>query len=166
MLGRALRKPLLAAAVTGALASLAALAAGQGQVALAAGQGKDIAAARSTGRGGPRVAATGDQLRVNPFPGTPDASPQSEIIFSALAQSDLASVTVVGSRSGRHTGHLITLPDHAGAAFVPDRPFTPGEHVRVMAALTSPQAGTASGPPGATHLTFSFSVLVPVAMPS
>jgi hypothetical protein len=108
-------------------------------------------------------AEPGNQLHVIPFPGTPDVSPQSTIIFSALSPSDVSSVSVLGSRSGRHTGHLSILPDHAGTAFLPDHPFTPGEHVQVGAALTSPRAGTASGAPGATHLSFSFTVAVPAS---
>src|SRR5436305_11770736 len=83
-------------------------------------------------------------LRVIPFPGTPDSSPSSQVIFSALAPSDLRSVTVVGSRSGRHRGRLQALPAAAGTSFVPAREFTPGETVHVTAVLSSPQAGTAS----------------------
>jgi hypothetical protein len=170
MLGRALRIPLLATVVTGAMASPVALAAEQVRALPASGA---YLKAISTGTLVPveagsaqaAAAAASNDLRVVPFPGTPDASPQSQVIFSALAQSDLGSVTVLGSQSGLHQGHVITLPDQAGAAFVPDHPFTPGEQVRVSAALTSPQAGTASGAPGATHLNFSFSVAVPVRLP-
>src|SRR5205085_118555 len=50
------------------------------------------------------------------------------------------------------------LPAGAGAEFKPDRPFTAGETVRVIAGLTSRRAGTASGAPGATRLSFSFRV--------
>ncbi|HZU59551.1 MAG TPA: arylsulfotransferase family protein, partial [Solirubrobacteraceae bacterium] len=102
------------------------------------------------------LAASG--LRVIPFPGTPDASPSSSVIFSALSPAEVRSVTVQGTRSGRHGGRLVQLPDGAGTAFVPDRRFAPGEQVRVSASLASPAAGTASGQPGATRLTFSFGV--------
>jgi hypothetical protein len=102
-------------------------------------------------------------LHVIPFPGTPDASPESQIIFSSLTPSDLRSVSVSGSASGAHAGQMLALPDNAGTAFAPDRPFTPGEHVRVTARLTSPAAGTASGDPGATTLIFSFSVAIPAS---
>ncbi len=157
MTGRALRKALLAAAVIGAIASPVALAAGH-RVAL-----PTRAAAPDAGA---LAQAASDQLDVNPFPGTPDASPQSRIIFSSLAQSDLASVGVLGSQSGPHPGHLTTLPDNAGVAFVPDRPFTPGERVQVSASLTSAEAGTASGAPGAMHLGWSFTIAQPVTLPS
>ncbi len=97
-------------------------------------------------------------LHVIPFPGTPDASRVSTVIFSSLRPSDISMVVVTGSSSGLHTGHLTALPDHAGTAFVPGSPFTPGERVDVTATLTSRAAGTASGDPGATALKFSFTV--------
>jgi hypothetical protein len=100
-------------------------------------------------------------LHVVPFPGTPDASPSSHIIFSSLRRSEIRTVAVLGSASGVHTGRLTALPDGAGTAFLPSHAFTPGERVRVTATLSSPAAGTASGDPGATALDFSFTVAVP-----
>ncbi len=99
-------------------------------------------------------------LHVIPFPGTPDAAASSDIIFSSLRPSDIRSVTVTGSSSGVHAGRLQALPDRAGTAFVPSGQFTPGEHVSVTALLTSASAGTASGAPGQTTLSFSFTVAV------
>jgi hypothetical protein len=64
--------------------------------------------------------------------------------------------------SGRHVGHLVGLPDGAGTAFVPDHPFITRESVNVTAVLRSPIAGTASGAPGATRLSFSFRVAAPL----
>src|SRR5207302_1138576 len=101
-------------------------------------------------------------LHVIPFPGTPDASTESRIIFSSLSPSDIRSVTVTGSNSGPHQGKLTALPDSAGTAFIPASPFTHGEQVNVTAMLTSTQAGTASGDPGATTLSFSFTVAIPM----
>lgn len=91
-----------------------------------------VARAAGTGQGG--------GLEVIPFPGTPDAAPQTSVIFSALRPSDLRSVSVIGSRSGAHAGRLSALPAGAGTAFRPHRPFTPGELVRVSARLRAPQA--------------------------
>jgi Arylsulfotransferase (ASST) len=105
---------------------------------------------------------SGVALRVIPFPGTPDAAPASQVIFSALRPAELRSVTVVGSRSGPHKGRLEVLPTGAGTAFAPSDPFAPGETVVVTAALSSPQAGTVSGDPGASRLRFSFGVATPV----
>ena len=122
--------------------------------------------ARAVVSSGERGPASGPALQVVPFPGTPDASPRSEVIFSSLSRPQLRSVIVSGSRSGRHAGRLIALPDGAGTAFVLDRPFTAPEIVRVTAALTSAGAGTATGDPGARVVRFSFGVLAPVKGPA
>lgn len=115
------------------------------------------------------IAASSAQARsalaVIPFPGTPDASPSSQIIFSALRPSALGSVVVRGARTGIHSGHLTPLPGGAGTAFVPSRRFASGERVTVTAQLRSRSAGTASGDPGSTRLAFSFGVARPVAVP-
>lgn len=101
-------------------------------------------------------------LHVIPFPGTPDASRLSHVIFSALTPSELASVSVTGSVSGPHLGQLDALPDGAGTAFVPDAPFAPGEQVSVTASLTSAAAGAAPGGRRAKTLRFSFTIARPV----
>lgn len=125
-------------------------------------------AARSSGRAAPArltrwTGGSDPGLHVMPFPGTPDASPSSEITFSALDRSELLSVRVTGSLSGRHPGHLVTLPDGSGAAFVPEHPFTNTESVRVSALLRSAADGTASGAPGSRRLSFVFRVAAPAA---
>jgi outer membrane protein assembly factor BamB len=105
-------------------------------------------------------------LAVMPFPGTPDASPASEVIFSALRPSELRTVTVSGTRTGLHTGRLTALPAGAGTAWVPAHRFASGETVSVTAKLSSGSAGTASGDPGSTRLRFSFRVVRPLAEPA
>jgi hypothetical protein len=100
-------------------------------------------------------------LDVLPFPGTPDASPKTQITFPALLPSELASVVVTGARSGRHAGRLLALPGQRGTAFVPHRPFAVGEQVTVKAHLRSPAAGTATGAPLKTKVGFSFQVATP-----
>lgn len=109
----------------------------------------------------PSVTPVAEALNVLPFPGTPDASPWSQIIFPVLGPSQLNTVTAQGSRSGRHSGQLSELPHGRGTAFLPDRPFAPGERVSVRAALSSPAAGIASGARGAAQITFSFMVATP-----
>ena len=110
-----------------------------------------------------RPGATSDSgLDVIPFPGTPDAAPASEIVFSSLPPSALRLVTVMGSRSGPHSGHLASLPDRSGTAFVADHAFAPGERVWVTARLRSPAWGAASGEPGVTRLRWSFTIGVTV----
>src|SRR5437588_8313809 len=107
-------------------------------------------------------AAATPALHVIPFPGTPDASPLSHIVFSSLQPSQIRTVSVTGSQSGMHTGRLQMLPDGAGTAFIPDDSFSVGEHVTVAAALSSSADGTASGDPGAVVIRFSFTIAVPV----
>ena len=103
-------------------------------------------------------------LHVIPFPGTPDASSHSNVIFSSLAPSQITSVTVSGSSSGLHTGTLRALPDHAGTAFTPTSAFTSGESVAVTATLSSRQAGTASGAPNSTTLHYRFTIATPAGV--
>jgi hypothetical protein len=104
--------------------------------------------------------ASASGLHVIPFPGTPDATPHTDIIFSSASPADLTSVSVVGSSSGHHAGRLVRLPARSGLAFMPARPFQPGEHVRVSAELASPAAAAALGAAG-RHLSFSFTVARP-----
>ena len=93
-----------------------------------------------------------------PFPGTPDAAPATNIDFPAVSVAHVASVIVVGSRSGLHAGRLSAQPAGHGSAFSPDRPFAPGERVSVTATFRSAAAGTASGAPGRKQISFSFTV--------
>jgi arylsulfotransferase ASST len=97
-------------------------------------------------------------LDVLPFPGTPDASPRTNISFPTLSPTNLRTIGVSGSRSGRHLGRLVAAPDGRGSDFIPDRPFVTGERVSVLATLRSPSAGTAAGARGSTRITFSFGV--------
>ena len=82
---------------------------------------------------------------VSPEPNTPDAAPQTQISFLGASASDLGRVTVVGSRSGVHTGRLVAYASQRGVSFVPDRAFVNGDRVTVAA----PHAG----------LRFSFTVV-------
>jgi Arylsulfotransferase (ASST) len=104
------------------------------------------------GSGQAHASLSGPQ--VIPFPGTPDASPRSQIIFSALRPSQLRSVSVVGTRSGHHAGRLIALPGGSGTAFVPRQLFTSPESVQVAAVV--------DGDRGSTRLAFSFRVSAPL----
>ena len=104
--------------------------------------------------------STGD-LDVVPFPGTPDAPPGTRIDFPALAPAQLASVRVVGSRSGLHAGTLSAQPGGHGTQFAPSRPFVTGERVSVSAAVRSKAAAAAVGVPGARGLRFWFQITAP-----
>jgi hypothetical protein len=117
-----------------------------------------IAAAGVTAVGGSAQAARSQaapsgRLNVLPFPGTPDASPQTEVDFSALAPSQLASLSVVGSRTGVHQGRLGTAGGGRGTAFTPSKPFAAAELVTVNATLRNK-----------AKLGFSFTIAKPVPM--
>lgn len=126
------------------LASAALALAGAG----AASLGGSAQAARSP------AAAAASRLDVLPYPGTPDASPLTQIDFPALAPSQLVTIAVWGSRSGTHQGSLGTMGDGRGTAFVPAKPFTPGEQVNVRAILRS-----------GNRINFGFAIARPVSMP-
>src|ERR1700739_3038600 len=66
------------------------------------------------------------QVTVSPLPGTPDASPQSQISFLGTSASQLHSIHVIGSVSGRHAGRLRSYDSATGASFLPSTPFAAG----------------------------------------
>ena len=68
---------------------------------------------------------------VSPQPSTPDAMPQTQISFLGVQERQLSKVSVVGSKTGRHSGHLHGYSNNRGASFIPTKPFTPGEQVGV-----------------------------------
>jgi hypothetical protein len=125
--------------------------------------GGGLAVAEAVGSGGVALAAHytpayARGLDVLPFPGTPDAAPGTQVDFPAVAPSEIASVRVVGSRSGLHSGRVSAQPYGHGTAFSPSHPFTPGERVAVTAVMRSTAAAAASGAPGASRLRFSFAI--------
>jgi hypothetical protein len=67
------------------------------------------------------------------MPGTPDASPSTQISFLGPAGTQVQSVEVSGSRSGTHAGRLEAYSTGTGESFLPSHPFTPGERVHVVA---------------------------------
>ncbi|HEX4483896.1 MAG TPA: arylsulfotransferase family protein [Solirubrobacteraceae bacterium] len=119
-----------------ALALLATLGmAAQAAVAQAspgAGPTSVIAAASSA-----IAAATGSAVTISPLPGTPTALPETQISFLGASASALSAISVVGSRSGRHSGSLRSYASASGASFVPRTPFQPGERVSVHATWAS-----------------------------
>jgi hypothetical protein len=68
-------------------------------------------------------------VALSPQPGTPDASPATQI--SVLGTREVRAVSVSGSRSGGHPGRLLAYVSEPGASFVPARRFVPGERVTV-----------------------------------
>jgi Arylsulfotransferase (ASST) len=79
----------------------------------------------------PAAGAVG--VTISPLPGTPTAMPHTQISFLGASPGSLSSISVVGSRSGRHSGRLRAYSSATGASFIPSRPFGPDEHVTVHA---------------------------------
>src|SRR5436190_8126689 len=73
-------------------------------------------------------------VSVFPSPGTPDASPHTQISLRGVTAAALGPVTVTGSRTGRHPGRVVGHSDGTGASFLPSRRFSAGERVTVRAA--------------------------------
>ncbi len=76
--------------------------------------------ARARGRGD---AAASNPVTVSPLPGTADASPATQISFLGAAGTQVSDVSVVGSRSGAHTGRLQAYSTGTGESFLPAHPF-------------------------------------------
>ncbi|HEX4483902.1 MAG TPA: arylsulfotransferase family protein [Solirubrobacteraceae bacterium] len=74
-------------------------------------------------------------LTISPLNGTPDASPDTQISFLGAPASQISNVSVVGSRSGHHSGSLRSYASATGASFLPARGFTEGERVTVAASV-------------------------------
>ncbi|HUH81574.1 MAG TPA: arylsulfotransferase family protein [Solirubrobacteraceae bacterium] len=83
-----------------------------------------------------RVAAA-NPVAVSPQPGTPDASPSTQISFLGEPGTTVAGVRVVGSRTGAHQGVLRAYSTGTGESFVATRPFSPGERVTVNAQVST-----------------------------
>lgn len=92
-----------------------------------------IALAPALGAGPAVAAAPPPAVSISPLPGTPDASPSTQISFLGVPASEIAAVSVIGSRSGAHRGSLRSYDSAAGASFIPTTGFKEGEHVSVTA---------------------------------
>jgi hypothetical protein len=92
-------------------------------------------------------------VAISPLQGTPDASPRAQISFLGAPADEINDVSVVGSRSGRHSGRLESYVSAPGASFLPTRPFAQGESVTASALI---------GPKGhASRMSTSFTVARP-----
>ncbi len=77
------------------------------------------------------AAAHPSPVAISPLPGTPDASPDTQISILGVAAATIKSVTVTGSSSSIHAGHLKSYGSQPGASFLLNHPLTQGEHVSV-----------------------------------
>jgi hypothetical protein len=87
-------------------------------------------------------ALAGGAVTVSPAPDSLDASYRSQISLLGVPASELGDVSVVGSRSGRHTGRLAAYSQGDGASFLPSAPFRQGELVTVRAVLRRGDSST------------------------
>jgi Arylsulfotransferase (ASST) len=95
----------------------------------------------------------GTHVAVSPAPQTNTANPRSQISFRGVPAADIRDVSVVGRRSGTHSGRLRGYSQGDGASFQPQSPFAAGERVDVRALIG------AGG--GAKRAAFSFRVDTP-----
>jgi Arylsulfotransferase (ASST) len=102
--------------------------------------------------------ASAATVTISPLRGTPTALAQTQISFLGASAKALSSISVIGSSSGRHSGHLRSYSSATGASFLPNRPFTPGEHVTVHAQWTTPSGRR-------TSLSTSFTIAQPGVVP-
>lgn len=111
-----------------------------------------LAAAALITAGGSRAATPA--VNVFPVPGALVASPRTQITFRGVAVTSLGRVTVTGSQSGAHGGHLQGDSDGRGASFIPDARFRSGETVTVATGLSIA---------GASRGSFAFTVATPAS---
>ena len=83
------------------------------------------------------TSAAASSVAVSPQPGTPDASPYTQISFLGGAGTKVSSVHVVGSHSGGHSGAIRPYSTGTGESFLPAHSFSPGERVTVSATVTT-----------------------------
>ena len=74
-------------------------------------------------------------MTISPLPGTPDASPQTQISILGTPAANITGVTATGSLTGAHEGHLEAYSAGQGASFLPNVPFQEGEEVSVSVQL-------------------------------
>jgi hypothetical protein len=89
------------------------------------------------------TAASSNPVAVSPEPGTPDASPTTQISFLGGSGTQVSNVVVKGSHSGTHSGSLRAYSTGTGESFIPSHQFSSGEKVTVTAQVTAgPKTGT------------------------
>jgi len=81
------------------------------------------------------AALAGTPVSVSPAPGTDTANPDTQISFLGEPVTDIQDVSVEGSRTGYHYGHVYGYFQGDGGSFVPNKHFNTGERVVVRALL-------------------------------
>jgi Arylsulfotransferase (ASST) len=106
-------------------------------VAMCACGGATPSTSQALGAQAPATTASSAQVTVSPIANTEDASAQSQISFLGPPGTTVTSVTVVGSHSGKHSGHLRAYSTATGESFIPTSPFSAGERVTVHAQVSA-----------------------------
>jgi hypothetical protein len=81
------------------------------------------------------AALAGTPVQVSPAPETNTANPATQVSFRGVPAAQIRDVSVVGSRSGAHSGRLRAYSQGDGASFAPATPFQSGERVSVRAVV-------------------------------
>jgi Arylsulfotransferase (ASST) len=79
--------------------------------------------------------ASAATVNVFPIPGGRVASPSTQITFRGAPVSQFGAISVTGSKSGPHTGRVLSDSDGQGGSFLPAKPFTAGETVTVKTSM-------------------------------
>src|SRR4029077_479214 len=108
----------------------------------ACGGASPATSAAVLGHASSAATAAANPVSVSPLPGTPDASPSTQISFLGGAGTQVSGVRVVGSHSGSHSGTLRAYSTGKGESFLPSHPFTAGERVTVHAHVGAQEAST------------------------
>ncbi len=103
------------------------------------------------------AAVSGGVAAVSPQPGTPDASPGTQVSFLGPVGTRVLSIHVVGSQSGNHAGVLRAYSTGTGESFVPTHPFVAGERVSVNASVE------VAGRARTAHTSFTIAYQAPVS---
>ncbi len=77
----------------------------------------------------------GTSVDVSPEPGSATANPDTQISFLGAPASSIHVVSVVGARSGGHSGRLEAYSQRDGASFVLAKPLQASEQVTVKVAI-------------------------------
>jgi Arylsulfotransferase (ASST) len=87
------------------------------------------------------AALAGTKVDVSPGPETDTANPNTQISFLGVPAAEIRVLSVVGSRSGRHSGRLHRYSQGDGASFAPDTPLQAGERVAVRTMIGAGNGG-------------------------
>jgi Arylsulfotransferase (ASST) len=91
-----------------------------------------LAATASLARAATARSPRATPVTISPAPGTPDASPDTQISILGPKPSQIRAVRVNGFDTGLHVGRLHRYTGNRGASFVLKHPLAQGEHVAVQ----------------------------------